>query len=178
MGKKQVYRNLDALEPIKKILGEADEALNDESRTIETSEMPEILGAIAGGAVGVGAGLTLVYVAGISGLSAVGITSGLATLGSIIGGGMVVGIFVAGAPMAVLGIGGYALLSHRNKKKLKQAKEALLQETLRKYDAIIRELNRKINLSEERAKYLDALNVLLQQIIKDLEADLGTDKAA
>ena len=172
MSNKQIYKNLDALEPIKNILAETDEALNDKSRTIKTSEMPEILGAIAGGAVGVGAGLTLVSVAGISGFSAVGITSGLATLGTVLGGGMVAGIFVAGAPMAILGVGGYSLISRRNKKKLKQAKEALLQEALQRHDAIIREMNQKINVTEERTTYLNSLNILLQQVVKDLEADL------
>lgn len=178
MSNKQIYKNLDALEPIKKTLDETEKALNDKSRTIKTSEMPEILGAIAGGAVGVGAGLTLVSVAGISGFSAVGITSGLATLGAILGGGMVAGIFVAGAPMAILSIGGYSLISHRNKKKLKQAKEALLQEALRGHDAIIREMNQKINVTEERTTYLNTLNILLQQAIKDLEADLEMTRVA
>ena len=63
--------------------------------------------------------------AGVSGLSAVGITSGLATLGAVIGGGMVAGIFVAGAPMALLGVGGYAFLDLRNKHLLREAKDAL-----------------------------------------------------
>ncbi len=178
MSNKQIYKNLDALEPIKNTLAETDKALNDKNRTIKTSEMPEILGAIAGGAVGVGAGLTLVSVAGISGFSAVGITSGLAALGTVLGGGMVAGIFVAGAPMAILGVGGYSLLSRRNKKKLKQAKEALLQEALRGHDAIIREINQKINVTEERTTYLNSLNILLQQVIKDLEADLEVAKVA
>lgn len=170
----EIYKNLDALEPIKKVLTEADEALKDENRTINTSSMPEVLGAIAGGAVGVGAGLTLVSVSGVvAGLSAAGITSGLAALGALIGGGMLAGIFVAAAPMAVLGVGGYALLAHHNKKKLEQAKETLLQEALRKHDAIIRELNDRLNLSEERITYLTSLNTLLQQIVKDLQADLA-----
>jgi len=178
MRNKPIYRNLDALEPIKKTLDEADRALNDKSRTIKTSEMPEILGAIAGGAVGVGAGLTLVSVAGISGFSAVGITSGLAALGTVLGGGMVAGIFVAGAPMAIFGIGGYSLLSRRNKKKLTQAKEALLQEALQRHDAIIRELSQKVNLSEERSEYLSTINILLQQVIQDLEGDLEMGEPA
>jgi len=171
---KHIYKNLDALEPVKKVLTEADEALKDNRRTINTSGMPEVLGAVAGGAIGVGAGLTLVSTLGVAGLGAAGITSGLATLGAIVGGGMVAGIFVAGAPMAILGVSGYALMSHQNKKKLMQAKEALHQEAIRKHDAIIRELNDKINLTEERGQYLGALNILLQQIIKDLEADLAT----
>lgn len=170
----EIYKSLDALEPVKKVLNEADAALKDQHRTIDTSEMPEVLGALAGGAVGVGTGLTLVSVSGtVAGMSAAGITSGLAALGALVGGGMVAGIFVAAAPMALLGVGGYALISHRNKKKLAQVKEAILQEALKKHDALIRELNDKLNLSEERLAYLTALNTLLQQAIKDLQADLA-----
>lgn len=170
--KEQIYKNLGALEPIKKVLAEADKAINDKSRTIETSDIPEILGGIAGGTIGVGVGLTLVYASGVAGLSAVGITSGLAALGGIIGGGMVVGIFVAAAPMAVLGMAGYAVLAQRNKRELLQAKEVLFQEAIRKHDAILREINKKVNLSEERNRYLDSLNVLLRKIIDDLKKDL------
>ena len=40
----------------------------------------------------------------------------LATAGSIVGGGMVAGIGVLAAPAAVLGIGGYAIVKHKNAK--------------------------------------------------------------
>ena len=154
-------------------MAEADKALNDHSRTITTSDIPEVLGGIAGELIGVGIGLTLVYAAGVTGVSAAGITSGLAMLGAVIGGGMVAGIFVAGAPMALLGMGGYAIVAHRNKRRLMQTKEALFQEALRKHDAILRELEDRIGLSEERSRYLNSLNVLLQRIIDDLRMDLA-----
>jgi len=171
--KEQTYKNLGALEPIKKVLAEADKAINDKSRNIETSDIPEILGGIAGGTIGVGVGLTLLYVSGVAGFSAAGITSGLAALGALIGGGMVLGIFVAAAPMAALGVAGYAVLAERNKRRLLQAKEALFQEAVKKHDAIIRELSSKVDLSEERSRYLESLNVLLRQVIDDLKKDLG-----
>ena len=104
------------LAPVYKVLSEAGEALKDKSRTIKTSTIPEILAPIAGGTAGIGAGLMLVSAAGsVAGLSAAGITSGLATLGTFVGGGMVSGIFVAAAPMAILGTGAYALISNHNK---------------------------------------------------------------
>lgn len=171
--KEQIYKNLGALEPIKRILAEADKAIQENSRNIETSDIPEVLGGIAGGAIGVGIGYTLVSTSGIAGLSAVGITSGLATLGALAGGGMIAGVFVAAAPMAVLGVTGYALLAGRNRRRLTQAKEALFQEAVRKHDAILRELNQKVELSQERNRYLDSLNILLRQVIGDLKKDLG-----
>ena len=73
------------------------------------------IGATAGGAGAFGA----LFLAGTTGLSAAGITSGLAAAGALIGGGMVAGIGVLAAPVAILGIGGYALA-----KKRKNAKHA------------------------------------------------------
>ena len=64
----QIYQNIAALEPVKRILEEACRALNDRGRTIATSDIPEVLGGIAGGAVGVGVGLTLVYASGVAGV--------------------------------------------------------------------------------------------------------------
>ncbi|MEZ4728053.1 MAG: hypothetical protein R3E79_13060 [Caldilineaceae bacterium] len=171
--KDQIYKNLGALEPIKRILAEADKAINESSRTIETSDIPEVLGGLAGGSIGVGIGYVLVSTSGVAGVSAAGITSGLATLGAVVGGGMIAGVFVAAAPMAVLGMTGYALLSERNKRRLTQVKEALFQEAVRKHDAIIRELNQKVEFSQERNRYLDSLNILLRQVIEDLKKDLG-----
>lgn len=40
----QIYQNIAALEPVKRILEEADKALNDRERTIATSDIPEVLG--------------------------------------------------------------------------------------------------------------------------------------
>jgi len=170
----KLYRNLESLEPIKKVIKEASEAINDKNRIINNSSIPEILGAVAGMGIGTGIGIGAVSLAGtVAGLGAAGITSGLAALGGIVGGGMVAGIFVAAAPVAILGIAGYGIIAHHKKKKLAQAKESLLQEAIKKHDAIIRELNTKLDLSEERLEYLNSLNILLQGAINDLKSDLA-----
>lgn len=172
--RKYIYRGLKALGPVKKVLEEAGRAVTDKSRTIKTSEIPEILGAVAGAAAGIGIGVAAVSTAGVvGGLGAAGITSGLATLGGILGGGMVAGIFVAGSPMALLGVGGYAVLHLRNKHKLVEAKGALLKDALLKHDAIVTELDAKVGLTEDRADYLNRLNILLREIIDNLKEDLG-----
>ncbi|HAQ07195.1 MAG TPA: hypothetical protein DCR24_06615 [Bacillus bacterium] len=173
MPKNLLYKNIEALEPINKVINEAGAAVKDKTRTIKTSDIPEVLGAVAGIGVGGAAGLGLLSMLGMSGLSAVGITTGLATAGSIVGGGMVAGIGVLAAPAVLLGVGGYALLSAAKKKKLVQAKEALLQEAIRKHDAIIRELKSDLNQTQERVEYLNSLNTLLTGAIKDLRADLA-----
>ncbi|ENM2126625.1 hypothetical protein AB6W13_003687 [Escherichia coli] len=77
--------------------------------------------ALAGSGVGAAASFGALYALGTTGVSAAGITSGLATAGSIVGGGMVAGIGVLAAPVAVLGIGGYAIVKHVKNGKLTAA---------------------------------------------------------
>jgi hypothetical protein len=86
-------------------------------------------------AVGAGVGGTGSFFAlsalGTAGLSAPGITSGLAAAGSLVGGGMVAGIGVLAAPIALLGVGGYAIAKKRRTAK----RLAILHEAIaRLYD--------------------------------------------
>lgn len=73
----------------------------------------EGLGAALGAGVGGAGAFGALFLAGTTGLSAAGITSGLAAAGALVGGGMVAGIGVLAAPVAVLGIAGYALAKKR-----------------------------------------------------------------
>ncbi|MFB0776254.1 hypothetical protein [Aeromonas salmonicida] len=61
---------------------------------------------------------------------------------------------------------------YRNKRKLKEKKEMLLQEAMKKQNAIISELRKSSDDNKARADYLTKLNTLLQSIIIDLEGDL------
>jgi hypothetical protein len=171
---KTLFKSMDSLQPLVKVLNEADAALNNPMRTITSSAIPDVLGAALGAGVG-GAGsfAALISLGSVAGLSAAGITSGLATAGAIVGGGMVAGIGVLAAPVAILAVGGYALVNGAKNKKLKQEKERLYRLALQKHDAIIRELDKRMSLSEERANYLNSLNILLQQAIRDLHSDLA-----
>lgn len=75
---------------------------------------------VLGSGVGAAGSLAALYGLGVTGLSAAGITSGLAAAGSIVGGGMVAGIGVLAVPIALLGVGAYAIA-----KKMKNAKLAV-----------------------------------------------------
>ncbi len=86
---------------------------------------------------------------------------------------MVAGIGVVAAPAALLGVGAYAFISKRNKRKLHEKKEMLLQSAVEKQNKIISELKAKFGENKERADYLERLNIVLQTIIKDLESDLN-----
>lgn len=86
---------------------------------------------------------------------------------------MVAGIFVLAAPIAVLAAGGVGVASHLKHKQLRQEKERLYQEALRKHEAIIKALKNEADADKERLDYLQSLNILLQQAVKDLRKDLG-----
>lgn len=167
------FKSLDALKPVENVLKEAEAALNDKNRNISTSSIPEILGGIAGGGSGACIGFTALYFMGVQGLSAAGITSGLAAAGALVGGGMLAGMAVLAAPAVILGIGGYAILSNRKHKKLRQTKEAFLERAIQLRDGIVQNLKAKVYENEERLDYLKSLNALLQEAIKDLRKDLG-----
>lgn len=174
MAKQILYRSIDALKPLEKVISEAKSALSDNERTQSgDAHLNETL--ISAGAVGTGGAISFagLYFGGtITGLSAAGVTSGLAAAGGIVGGGMVAGIAVLAAPAVALGVGGYAYASRRNKRKLLEKKEMLLQEAQRKHQAIIEELSKKSQQTDERVNYLTQLNTLLQAAISDLQGDL------
>ena len=171
--KDMVFQSVDSLQQVVNVVNEAAAAVNDRSRTIKESAMPEVLSGALGAGIGGFGSFAALYGLGTAGLSAAGITSGLAAAGSIVGGGMVAGVFVLAAPVAVLAAGGVGVAAHLKNKQLKQEKERLYTEALRKHEAIIKALREETNANKERIDYLNSLNILLTQAIKDLKKDLG-----
>ncbi len=172
MKKEQVFQNVESLQQVVNVINEASAALNDKTRTMRESAIPEVLaGALGAGVGGIGSFAAL-YGLGTVGLSAAGITSGLAAAGSIVGGGMVAGVFVLAAPAVVLAGGAILLASNLKNNQLKQEKERLYKEALQKHEAIIQALKAETDADKERLDYLQSLNILLTQAIKDLKNDL------
>ena len=171
--KDMVFQSVDSLQQVVNVVNEAAAALNDAKRTIRESAIPEVLaGALGAGIGGVGS-FTALYGLGVTGLSAAGITSGLATAGSIVGGGMVAGVFVLAVPIAALAAGGVGVASYLKNKQLRQEKERLYKEVLTRHEAVIQALKAEADADKERLDYLQSLNILLQQAVKDLRHDLG-----
>ena len=171
--KNMVFQSVDSLQQVVNIVNEAASAVNDKTRTIRKSAIPEVLaGALGAGVGGVGSFAAL-YGLGTVGLSAAGITSGLATAGGIVGGGMVAGVFVLAAPAVILAAGGVGVAAHLKNKQLRQEKERLYAEALKKHEAIIKALKEETDADKERIDYLQSLNILLRQAIADLKKDLG-----
>lgn len=172
--KDMVFQSVESLQQVVNVVNEAATALNDKSRTIRESAIPEVLaGALGAGIGGVGSFAALYGLGSVVGLSAAGIASGLAAAGSIVGGGMAAGVFVLAAPVAALAAGGVGLAAHLKNKQLRQEKERLYKEALKKHEAIIQALKSEADADKERLDYLQSLNILLTQAIKDLKKDLG-----
>ncbi len=169
---KMNFQSVEALQSVVNVINEAASALNDKTRTIHESAIPEVLAGALGAGVGGAVSFAALYGLGVVGLSAAGIASGLATAGAVIGGGMAAGVFVLAAPVAVLAAGGVAVAAHLKNKQLHQEKERLYKEALKKHEAIIRALQTEVDASKDRMDYLQSLNILLQQAIKDLQKDL------
>ena len=86
------FQSVESMQSVVNVVNEAAAALNDKRRTIRESAIPEVLaGALGAGIGGVGSFAAL-YGLGVVGLSAAGITSSLATAGTIVGGGMVAAV--------------------------------------------------------------------------------------
>ena len=162
------FQSVESMQSVVNVVNEAAAALNDKRRTIRESAIPEVLaGALGAGIGGVGSFAAL-YGLGVVGLSAAGITSSLATAG-----GMAAGVFVLAAPVAILAATSVGVASHLKNKQLRREKERLYKEALKKHDAIIKAIKADADADKERLDYLQKLNILLQQAIKDLRQDLG-----
>ena len=171
--KNMIFQSVDSLQQVVNIVNEAAAAVNDAKRTVRESAIPEVLAGALGAGIGGAGSFAALYGLGVVGLSAAGITSALATVGAIIGGGMVAGVFVLAAPIAALAAGGVGVASHLKNRQLRQEKERLYKEVLARHEAIIKALKDEANATQEHLDYLQSLNILLQQAVKDLRHDLG-----
>ena len=112
MSKNIVFQSVESLQQVVNVINEAAEAVNDKTRTMRESAIPEVLAGALGASIGgIGSFAALYGMGSVVGLSAAGITSGLAAAGGIVGGGMVAGVFVLAAPVALLAVGGVLLAS-------------------------------------------------------------------
>lgn len=126
-------------------------------------------GAAAGGALAFGA----LYGLGTVGLSAAGITSGLAAAGALIGGGMVAGIGVLAAPIAILGVAGYAIMNNKKQQRIRALQRDCLAKAIEKLNAIVQALKNQNDFNEDQLIELKKRQAMLLQVIKKLEKKLN-----
>lgn len=174
------FQSVDSLQQVVNVVNEAGQALNDKSRTIRESAIPEVLAGALGAGVGGVISFAALYGLGTVGLSGVGIMTGLATAGgaasAAVGGlvsASVAGIFVLALPVAGLAAGGVGVAAHLKGKQLRQEKERLYKEALKKHQAVIKALKDETDATKDRLDYLQSLNALLRRAVEDLKKDLG-----
>lgn len=173
MGSKN-YPKLEAFNVVQKLLEESAAAQSDKTRTIRTSAIPDVLGAALGTVIGGAASAAWIGGAAVAGTSgAAALTSGLAGVGAVVGGGMMAGLAVAALPVAALAVGGYAFINYRNQAALKERGQLLYQEALRQHQNLIDQLKREANATRERREYLESLVILLKDAIRRMKEDLG-----
>lgn len=171
--KKEIFfKDFKSLEFIKRVINEASEVLNGKVLAISDSKISDILkitlSAIPGAAISYGA----LYGLGLTGVSAAGLSSGLATAGSLIGGGMAAGVFVLAAPIAITKSYGYGKILIKNDEKLHHEKEKLYKLIIEKQDDLNSLLKSDLQANKEQIEHLTSLNFLMKKIIKDLQHDL------
>ena len=86
---------------------------------------------------------------------------------------MVAGMGVLAAPAVILGGVGMGTASHFKNKRLREAKELIYKNAIAKQTAILKALKTEHDADKDRIDYLNGLNILLQNAIKDLKHDLG-----
>lgn len=126
--------------------------------------MTEGLSTLLGSGVGAAGSLAALGTLGVSGFSAAGITSGLATAGALVGGGMVAGIGVLAAPIAILGITGYAIAKKRKNAKIAAAVATAIKKL---YSIQERLMQNAEYFKEELAGINAALNIIEANAKKD-----------
>ncbi len=173
--KNMKIQGIKELQKIVNVLNESTEATINSKRTIMDSAIPEVLSGALGAGIGAAGSFAVLYGVGFTGLSGFGVVTGLATVGGIVGGGLAAGVFVLAAPVTILAASGVGITSHLRQKHLKQEKERLYQEALKKHNEILNTLKEESDTNNERLDYLNSLNTLLLQAIRDLKFDLGYD---
>ena len=148
------------------VISEVSIAIANPSRVAASdNEMEALLAATASAGLGGVGSLTALYLSGsVIGFSAAGVTSGLASVGALVGGGMVAGVTLLALPVAGVGYAGYRLSKHLQRRK---RAEKLLEEAENLLNPLVQSIQNTSN-SPDRLNYLQHLLVLLNAVISDL----------
>lgn len=158
------YETIEDLRHAEEELAELDRLLDKESDERVVAALSEITGGAVGVGVGAGGGMAAVYFAGVVGFSGAGLTSGLAAIGALIGGGMLAGVGLVVAAPVVLGGGGLLVARHLRTKKFKEARAKLRQHAVARQALLERLIREKGELGESLDKYRAQLDRLTRMI--------------
>ena len=168
MGERDFEKNLNSEDFLKTLFDDLDKI------DTEVQVGSEGVGALVGGGVGAAGAFAALYGLGIVGLSGPGIMTGLAAAGTLIGGGAAAGVGVLAAPVAILAVGGYALMNYRKKKRVRELQGQVLAKAIGKQNEIIRKLAGRAELSNTVVCELEARLELLHQVVGKMQAKLAS----
>ena len=145
---------------IQRVRDESYKALKDtlnEFRRVDP-KAADAVGAAVGSSLGGAASFTALYYGGaVAGLSAAGMTSGLAAAGAIVGGGMLAGMAVLAAPVAVFAVAGYAIARKSRDAKLAAALSTAIDKLYRIQERLMANADYFRNELAEIKAYIDEL---------------------
>ena len=130
----------------------------------------QVLSALAGAGVGGVISYTSLLFLGSNGLSAAGISSGLAKAGKLVGGGMVQGVFLLAVPIMLLSGVGVGLVSRAQNKKLEKQREELVEAVILQ-GTHAHNMRNESAADKQRADDLQMQNELLKLQIEQLKAE-------
>jgi hypothetical protein len=167
MGQNDFEKKLDNEQFLKSLFDDLDKI------DAEVRDGTEAVGAAVGAGIGAAGSFAALYGLGIVGLSGPGIMTALAAAGAIVGGGAVAGVGVLAAPVAALAVGGYALVSHNKKKRVRRLQGQVLAKAIGKQNEIIRKLANRAELSDAVVGELEARLEVLSRVVESVQAKLA-----
>lgn len=132
-------------------------------------------GAAVGAGLGGAASFAALYGLGVTGLSSVGVSTGLAAAGALVGGGIAAGVGVLTAPVAALGAVGFAVAGSRRKKRVKALQRDVLAKAITKQGEVLHRLSAADTLTEEEALELRNRAAMLSAVVRQLRAQGSVD---
>ncbi len=135
---------------------------------VEAGEGGEVGAVFAGGGLGLVGSIAALYGLGTVGLSAVGITSGLAAAGAFLGGGMLAGIVVLAMPVLAFAFAGWAGAAALKKERVRRLQAEVLTRALLEQREVRAKLEAQPPPSPEATAALGAQDRVLDTIIRGL----------
>lgn len=176
------FKSLESLEPIEDVVKEASAALDDKNRTIAQSRMPKVLAVANGAGANSAASFSAIYYVAAEKPGAVKPSSGAAAhetpkkasphAAFAKGAKNTLTVLYALSPYGSLTMGISAARMH---KLLRQEKGRLLTTLIEKRCAIAAAIEEESDAAQERAAYLNSLNILLEKAIVELKVSLGLE---
>ena len=158
------YETIEDLQRAEEELKDVDRLIEQEGDATIKAAIQETAVALGAGGAGIVGGGAALYFAGVVGFSAAGITSGLAAIGAIVGGGMLAGAAVLAAAPFVLAGGGYMATRYFRQRKFNAARKQLRDHAVARRDFLRKLVTDNADKADKLAEYRLHLDRLTKMI--------------